>query len=131
MRRRAQSHCAGSDPPSGNETFERTGSRERQVPVAPDVCDLYVALGGKDDPALARAAFSIANEARRAGLGAQMELAGRSLKGQLKQAGRIGARYVAIVEDPERVSLRDMDSGEQKEMQRHATVAAVLRGDRL
>ena len=102
-----------------------------EVPVAPDVCDLYVALGGKDDPALARAAFSIANEARRAGLGAQMELAGRSLKGQLKQAGRIGARYVAIVEDPERVSLRDMDSGEQKEMQRHATVAAVLRGDRL
>ena len=33
-----------------------------------------------------------------AGLAAQMELAGRTLKGQLKQAERLGARYVAIVE---------------------------------
>ena len=31
----------------------------------------------------------------RAGLAAQMELAGRSLKGQLKQAERLGARFVA------------------------------------
>ena len=36
-------------------------------------------------------------EARRAGLSAQLELTGRSLKGQLKQADRLGARYVALV----------------------------------
>ena len=42
-------------------------------------------------------AFELAREARRAGLSAQLELAGRSLKGQLKHADRIGARYVAIV----------------------------------
>ena len=47
----------------------------------------------------ASAAFELANEARRAGLSAQLELAGRSLKGQLKHADRIGARYVAIVDD--------------------------------
>ena len=31
-----------------------------------------------------------------------MELAARSLKGQLKHADRIGARYVAIIGDDER-----------------------------
>ena len=35
---------------------------------------------------------------RDARMNAQMELAGRSRKGQLKQADRLGARYVAIVE---------------------------------
>ena len=42
-------------------------------------------------------AFALAAEARRARMGAQLELAGRSRKGQLKQADRLGARYVAIV----------------------------------
>ena len=49
----------------------------------------------------------------RAGHAARLELAGRSLKGQLKQADRAGARYVAILGD-EGVSLKDMESGEQK-----------------
>ena len=78
-----------------------------------------------------RAAFDIANEARRAGLAAQMELAGRSLKGQLKHADRLGARYVAIVADGEHASLKNMESGDQKEIKRGAVVAAVLRGERL
>ena len=51
--------------------------------------------------------------ARRAGHAARLELAGRSLKGQLKQADRAGARYVAILGD-EGVALKDMESGEQK-----------------
>ena len=57
-------------------------------------------------------AFTLAAEARRAGLAAQMELAGRSMKGQLKQADRLGARYVAILGD-EGIALKDMESGEQ------------------
>ena len=48
-------------------------------------------------------------EARRAGLAVQQELAGRSLKGQLKQADRLGARYVAILGD-EGIALKDMES---------------------
>jgi histidyl-tRNA synthetase len=113
------------------------------VPVAADGCDLFVAVaggaadsgeGGPDrDPraVAARAAFDIANEARRAGLSAQVELAGRSLKGQLKHADRLGARYVAIVSDDEHASLKNMESGDQNEIARGAVVAAVLRGDRL
>jgi histidyl-tRNA synthetase len=113
------------------------------VPVASDICDLFVAVagggaesvpGGPDhDPraVATRAGFDIANEARRAGLRAQLELAGRSLKGQLKHADRLGARYVAIVSDDEHASLRNMESGDQNEIKRGAVVAAVLRGDRL
>ena len=59
------------------------------------------------------AAFALASEARRAGLAVQQELAGRSLKGQLKQADRVGARYVAILGD-EGIALKDMESGEQE-----------------
>jgi hypothetical protein len=49
----------------------------------------------------------------RAGHGTRLELAGRSLKGQLKQASRSGARYVAIFGD-EGVQLRDREGGEDK-----------------
>ena len=48
-------------------------------------------------PEYAAAAFRLAADARRAGHAARLELGGRSLKGQLKQADRAGARFVAIV----------------------------------
>jgi histidyl-tRNA synthetase len=84
------------------------------------VCDLYVAGTGV-------AAFLLSAEARRAGLGVQLELAGRSRKGQLKQADRSGARYVAILTE-EGTTLKDMESGEQEEIAPGAVVARVLRG---
>ena len=59
-------------------------------------------------------AFELAREARRAGLQAQLELAGRSLKGQLRHADRIGARYVAIIGDNGTATLKNMESGEQR-----------------
>ncbi len=105
-----------------------------ELPIAPDLCDLYVAVTGDSEAeraAASRAGFDMANEARRAGLSAQLELAGRSLKGQLKQADRLHARYVAIVSGAEQASLKQMESGDQQELQRGAVVAAVLRGDRL
>ena len=53
-------------------------------------------------------------ELRHAGLSAEVDLAGRGLKGQLKHADRIGARRVLILEADGRAQLRDMDSGEQR-----------------
>ncbi|HEV7460107.1 MAG TPA: histidine--tRNA ligase [Solirubrobacteraceae bacterium] len=91
--------------------------------VAPPV-DLFVAFA---DPAERVEAFGITVEARRAGLGAQMELAGRSLKGQLKQADRVGARFVAILSS-EGAALKDMESGEQRDVEPAAVVRDVLRG---
>jgi histidyl-tRNA synthetase len=73
-------------------------------------------------------AFALAAEARAAGLAVQQELAGRSLKGQLKQADRAGARYVAIV-GADGMQLRDMESGEQEAVESAAAaVARVIKG---
>jgi histidyl-tRNA synthetase len=71
--------------------------------------ELYVAY----EPGHKSAAFKLASDARRAGHSTRLELAGRSVKGQLKQASRSGARYVAIFGD-EGVQLRDRDGGEDK-----------------
>ena len=101
-----------------------------EVPVAPELVDLFVALVGSGD-GVARTAFELAHEARRAGLRAQMELAGRSLKGQLKHADRIRARYVAIIEEMTQASLKNMESGEQIELEPAAVIPAILRGSRL
>jgi histidyl-tRNA synthetase len=93
-------------------------------PEPEPVCDLYVAGTGV-------VAFVLAAEARRAGLNVQLELAGRSRKGQLKQADRSGARYVALLGERDGVAetiLKDMESGEQEELEPTAIVARVLRG---
>ena len=92
-------------------------------PVAPPPVDLFVALDG---PQARAAAFALVAEARRARLQAQLELAGRSLKGQLKQADRLGSRYVAIVGEASTV-LKDMDSGEQHEVAPDEVVTKILR----
>jgi histidyl-tRNA synthetase len=88
----------------------------------PDRVDLFIALTKPDG---ASAGFELSRAARRAGLSAQLELAGRSLKGQLRHADRIGARYVAIVGDDGHVSLKDMESGQQRELDTADVVEAV------
>jgi histidyl-tRNA synthetase len=88
---------------------ERMIMASTQPPPAEPPVDIYIAY----EPAHKAPAFRLASDARRAGHGARLELAGRSLKGQLKQASRTGARYVAIFGD-EGVQLRDRDGGEDK-----------------
>jgi len=73
--------------------------------------DVYVAHDGDGDP---REAFRLLRELRARGLSAQMEQAGRSLKGQLKQADRIGASWVLIVAG-DGVRVRNMRTGDQVE----------------
>jgi histidyl-tRNA synthetase len=82
-------------------------------PTAPPPLDLYVAYAKPEHEA---EAFRLAADTRRAGLAARVELGGRSLKGQLRQADRAGARYVAILGD-EGTSLKDMETGEQREVE--------------
>jgi histidyl-tRNA synthetase len=86
-------------------------------------CDLFLAW----EPTERGDAFALATEARRAGLEAQLDLAGRSIKGQMKQADRAGARYVAILY-PDGTVLRDMDSGQEEKVERSGVVAGVLKG---
>jgi histidyl-tRNA synthetase len=92
-------------------------------PLPEPVTDLYVAHEGRGVEA-----FALATEARAAGLAVQQELAGRSIKGQLRQADRAGSRYVAIV-GADGIQLRDMDSGEQESVESAAAaVARVIKG---
>jgi histidyl-tRNA synthetase len=97
-------------------------------PAAASPLELFVGVAGASLQEQNRlAAFGLLRAARSAGLTAQMELAGRSLKGQLGYAGALGARYVAIVEDGETV-LRDMQGGRQERIATDTVVHAVLRG---
>jgi histidyl-tRNA synthetase len=81
--------------------------------------DLYIAHDGARG-----AAFELALDARAAGLSAQLELAGRSLKGQFKHAERLNARFVAVVDDAT-VTLRDRLGGGERAVARGEVVAAV------
>ena len=76
--------------------------------------DVFVAGSGSD-------AFALVGQLRQSGLRAQMEQAGRSLKGQLKQADRLGARWTVILGDE--IEVKDMDTGNQ---QRAESVEEVL-----
>jgi histidyl-tRNA synthetase len=73
--------------------------------------DAFIAAA---DDAQRTRALTLAGELRHAGLSAEVDLAGRSLKGQLKHADRIGARRVLILEADGSAQLRDMSSGEQR-----------------
>jgi histidyl-tRNA synthetase len=73
--------------------------------------DAFVAIA---DPSQRERAMALAVELRHAGLSAEVDLAGRGLKGQLKHADRLGARRVLILEADGSAQLRDMETGEQR-----------------
>ena len=73
--------------------------------------DAFVAIA---DPAQRARAMALTAELRRAGVSVELDLAGRSLKGQFKHADRIGARQVVILEADGSAQLRDMATGEQR-----------------
>ncbi len=85
--------------------------------------DLFLAYDGEGQRP---AAFELSMDARRAGMTAQMELAGRSLKGQRKQADRLGARWLVTLRDGG-ATLRDMQSGEELDVPVEGIVARALR----
>jgi histidyl-tRNA synthetase len=108
---------AGSPPPAGGAAL-----------------DLYVGFADLDEDEdegsysrVKAAAFEVLSEARSAGLAAQMEMGGRSLKGQLGRADRLGARFAAIVSEHETV-LKDMQGGGQETLATSKVVHAALRG---
>jgi histidyl-tRNA synthetase len=103
--------------------------------AAPAIVDLFVAYeparegDARAQPHAPAGAFALLSEARAAGLRAQMELAGRSLKGQLGYAGALEARYVAILGAQGEAILKDMlGGGSQQTLAADMVVHAVLRG---
>ena len=66
---------------------------EETIGAEPPAIDVFVAL---DDGGDRRRALALVGELRRAGRAADTDYAGRSLKGQLTQAGRLGAQAIVI-----------------------------------
>ena len=68
-------------------------------------------------------------EARRGGLAVELDYNGRSLKTQMREAARLGARFTALLGEEElqenEVTLRNMTSGEQARARREEAVARL------
>ncbi len=90
---------------------------ERKLAVKSSAPDVFVAGLNR---ALAGNAFELTLAFRRAGLKADMDHAGRSLKAQFKYADKLGAAYVAVLGDEEIAKgvakLRDMKTKEEKDV---------------
>jgi histidyl-tRNA synthetase len=76
--------------------------------------EVYIVSLGDD---ARRAALGLATRLRVAGIGTDLDLAGRGMKGQMKDADRSGARWCVILGDEElaqqSATLKDLRSGEQ------------------
>ena len=80
----------------------------------PKLCDVYVCTLGE---AAAVQGFCVTKRLRDAGIKAECDHMARSLKAQLKYAGKLGAKFVAIIGDDELEKgvcvLRDMNKSEE------------------
>jgi histidyl-tRNA synthetase len=94
--------------------------------VAGEGCDAFIAVA---DPGHRQRAMALAAELRHAGISAELDLAGRSFKSQLKHANRIGARHVLILEADGSAQLRDMESGEQRPVDPGNLVDEMIGGE--
>jgi histidyl-tRNA synthetase len=76
--------------------------------------------------------FGLAHEMRVQGAAVELDYMGRSAKGQMKQAGRSGARYAFIIGEQELadrvVTVRDLQSGEEASLPRAEAVALGAAG---
>jgi len=82
---------------------------DEEVPAAGR--DAFIAVA---DPGQRARAMALAVELRHAGVAVEVDLAGRTLKSQLKHADRIGAARALILEADGSAQLRDMKTGEQR-----------------
>ena len=84
---------------------------------SPDSCDIYIAPMGEN---ASLKAMALTADLRAAGVGAQTDVAGRSLKAQMKFADKIDAKYTMVLGDDEiaagSAKLKDMTSGESFDM---------------
>jgi histidyl-tRNA synthetase len=91
----------------------------------PETIDVFVVTGGDRT-----AASALVRRLRDDGLAADLDLAERSFKGQMKQADRSGARHALILEGDGTAKLRDMSSGDQRDVDPGAIAAELGGGGR-
>jgi histidyl-tRNA synthetase len=107
--------------------LERIALAMRELALPAKVPDVFVVSFNSEARGTA---FGVAQELRAAGLSAELDLAGRSPKGQLKQAGRSGARLAVFVGLAElaagHVRLRTMDGGGEEDVAAAGLAALVV-----
>lgn len=88
------------------------------LPETKSDVQLYISSIGEDADIYSQ---KLVNELRMQGIAAEKDLMSRSLKAQMKYADKIGAEYTAVIGDDEikngRVNIKNMTSGEQKEIE--------------
>ncbi|KUH34800.1 ATP phosphoribosyltransferase regulatory subunit [Thermococcus celericrescens] len=91
--------------------------------------DVYVVPIGKDVE-LRRAAVEITSALRAVGVKTDCELTGRKLRKALDYAGKLGVPYVVLVGKKDlaegKVTVRDMESGEQRTVEKARVAEAVV-----
>jgi len=79
--------------------------------------DVFLAAMGDE---ASQKAFVLMSALQRHGAHAEMDFSGKSLKAQMRRAGKLGARFVVIVGEEELArnvaQLKDMDNGNQEEV---------------
>lgn len=92
-------------------TLEATG----KMPAPKDCVDMFLGYAGEE---LKYAALKIVNDLRKKGISADTEFTGRSVKAQMKYAGKIGARFTAILGADEIesgiINIKNMTDGSVK-----------------
>ena len=77
--------------------------------------------------------FALAHELRTRGVGVELDYVGRSAKGQMKQAGRSGARLALIIGEEElatgTVTVRDLVDSSEKRVSESEAAALVAESD--
>ncbi|MEI7025290.1 histidine--tRNA ligase [Paenibacillus sp. y28] len=101
-------------------------TQQVELPAAKPLDVFLVSLGEQADDELTRLLFELRSE----GLLAEKDYQGRKIKGQMKAADRLQARYVAILGDDElargEIQLKDMAGREQTNIPL-ADVTAILK----
>ena len=100
----------------GIERLLLTLEAEGKLPSDRLVPDVFVAYAEERAESVSN---SLVYELRALSVSAERDTTGRSLKAQMKYAGKIGARYSAVIGGSEidngKITLKNMDSGEQIE----------------
>ncbi|MBQ4316520.1 MAG: histidine--tRNA ligase [Oscillospiraceae bacterium] len=100
----------------GIERLLLTLEAEGKLPSDRLVPDVFIAYAEERAESVSN---SLVYELRALSVSAERDTTGRSLKAQMKYAGKIGARYSAVIGGSEidngKITLKNMDSGEQIE----------------
>ena len=94
----------------------------------PSRCELYIASMGENAK---RLAWKLSSQLRQAGIKAEMDSMGRSMRAQFKYADKVKASYVLVIGEDEmtsgQVKLRDMTDGSEQELALAGFVDAFLK----